>query len=169
VGASGKRSERSGNCLQGGDSVPGDKLTKSDIREGLPESLRPFILVESAELPLEMKPVVEAFWEATELLEGVIAWKQTINVLFGAPPFNVTVPNGVFKFTPQKDALAAYIEGMIFIDCVALMKLTRPAQVVAHLEELVHVAMRVVDEEAVKRVVTALYDGAEYKDGSYVV
>jgi len=145
------------------------KITAADIQQGLPTPIRAFLLVDSAELPESMRPIVKAFWEAAQLIQDTARVEQSVNVIFSTAPFSLNISTGKLVYTPREDVINAYVNNVIFLDCNKLAKVPYEFMVVAILEELVHVVMRVKDEDTASTIVDILYSGIEYTDGKFVL
>jgi hypothetical protein len=137
--------------------------TAADLTEGLPESLRPYLLVDSAELPPAVfANVAPPFWTAAALIAPVVRTKLQVNVVLATAPFRVNITNGELRFTPAETTVHACVNNIIFIEGNLLMNYTFPFQVTSILEELVHVFLNIDDEVLVKHVVALLYKDIHY-------
>ena len=130
------------------------------LSQALPATLRPFIRIDSAELPPGMlESVAASFGEAGRLLAGVIRPDRTCNVVVGKRPFVLNLGNGHVVFTPFDHVVQAHVNDIVFIDAERLVSYPPAFRVAMVLEEFVHVLMGVEDETFVMTVVAALYPG----------
>lgn len=102
-------------------------FTADDLAAGLPKSLRPYVLVDSAPLPHEVyTKVSKAFWTASKAIAPVVRVPSVANIIFATAPFRVSIANGELRYTPSESVVHACINNMIFIEVGLLMGYSFP-------------------------------------------
>lgn len=143
-------------------------ISASEIQNGLPEPIRPFLSVEAVPLPESFRPLVEALWKAAEKIAATVRLRKRVIVVISASPWNVEFPSvGRLTLTPLGDAIHLTVEDIIFIDANKMQSYDSAYKQVSILEELVHAFMNVSDEQLVKQIVCELYKEFEFTGGQY--
>jgi hypothetical protein len=132
------------------------------------EPLRPFIRIDSADLPSGiLEAVAESVAEASRRLAAVLRPDRTCNVVVGKRPFHLNLANGQLDFTPLDEVVQAHVNNIVFVDAERLVTYPPVFRVAMMLEEFVHVFMAVDDETFVMSVVAALYPEIAVVGGQY--
>lgn len=142
-------------------------ITTSEIQAGIAEQYRCYFLVSAAELPRDCLSVIESFWEAVRVFAPAARLSAPVHVIIATRPFRIKLSSGVLQYEPCDETINAAIEHFVFLDVAKLAALAKPLQVACILEELVHAAMHVSDENLVSLIVTHLYRGVVLVDGRY--
>ncbi len=145
-----------------------DPITAAELSAGIPDSVRPFILVDSLALPRSMASIATAFWEAISLLSRSVSIERVVHIQFATSPFTWDMGNVELSITTKGDVINATVKSIIVIDCNKMAALPHEMQVVCVLEEFVHAVMHVKDEGAARQIVAVLYGGVTIRGGKYV-
>src|SRR5437016_2395215 len=142
-------------------------LTESHIVKGIPETLRPFLIIlVVSPIPEKYALTIKAFWAALPpLAKAVQTWKQAF-IYFGESPFIDESSRGDrVHFTLSEQPVATCWHDTVWIDVKRLNSHLFDFRVAAVLEELCHVFLNIKDETLVKRVVCHLYNRVRYHNG----
>lgn len=144
-------------------------LGSTELLEGVPEALRPFLDVMSAPLPPSFEPIVRAFWTATEAIEPAVRIRMHIAVVFSTAPFSIDLANCELRVTPKDGVINLAVANIAFIDCNKIRNLPFPLIVASILEELVHIWLNVKDESLTGKIVAFLYPAVSSDDDIFRV
>ena len=128
----------------------------------------PFFLINSSNLNIGFKPVINSFLEAIELFAPNINFNKTVQIIIGSSVFDVRLSNSTLKLEVKPEVVNLYVESMIFIDVCKMLNYGREQQIVAVLEEFVHAFMNVKNEELAAKIVCDIYGKASYCNGHYL-
>ncbi len=151
----------------GGESISKPILAE-DLSTGVPDTVRPFVLIDSPALPESCEPIARAFWTAIRAIEPALRVPRQINVVFATSPFTLNMPTGELRYTPKPEVINALVNDIVFIDCNKLIGRPFPILVACILEEFVHAWLNIKDEGLTSLVVTQLYTGVRLFEGKYV-
>lgn len=145
-----------------------EPISVIEIQAGLPEEIRPFLIVEAAPLPQSFRPLVEALWRASARIAPVIRLRKRVILAISGSPWNIDFPGlGTLTVTPKGEVIHLTVEDLIFLDANKMQGYDPSYQEVSILEELVHAFMNVSDEDLVKEIVCQLYRDFEFTGGQY--
>jgi hypothetical protein len=146
------------------------RIQAQDIVNGLSPLMQNFLAIESQTFPARLQPMMQAFWEATRLIEASTRIRKKVFAVFSISPFNINLPLGAqLSLVIPPDIVSIHVEDTIYYDCRRIDQYEYRLQVAIFLEELVHVFMNVSDEDLVKEIVTYLYSGVQLQNGRYTV
>ena len=145
-------------------------ISIQQIKESIPESLRPFIRISQSSLSPACLPVICALSEASKIIENIMFTPKCVDLIFGSTNFTVNMAtSGKFIYTISGDVINAYFKDMIFIDCDKMLKYPPQIQIVCILEEFVHAFLNVANENLAIGIVALLYDKVKIENGQYFV
>lgn len=141
------------------------------VNKGIPSNLQPFYLVMMLPQSSEIYPAIQALWEAIHRIHPVLRNPTQIKIILSKSPFNIALNSGTLIYEPLQETVNSCIENLVFIDLEKTLSYQElEIQVICILEELVHVAMNVSDEQLVKHIVALLYPGVIVNsNGNYEV
>jgi hypothetical protein len=146
------------------------------IRSKIPASLNRYLDIETADIPTEMMPTIEAFWTATKLIAPKILglFRRGVTIVLSTPPYRRPTGVGTLSFVPSSsETIAVAFENMVLLDLNMLSGISDPElRVASILEEFVHCFMSVSDERLVGQIVALIYPLVTYDahhDGKYRV
>lgn len=117
----------------------------------------------------EVKPVLEAFWEACRLFFPTVRIGGSHRqVVLGVAPFQLDLPHGSLKWEPNSNVYHIALETFIFIYAQKLLSVASNLRVACVLEEFVHSYMSVSDEDLTSKIVAAIYPGVRWEGGRYI-
>lgn len=148
-------------------------LTPEHVLSGIPERWRRKVTIRLPDdLSMDAMPLIEAMWLSFRRIDPIINLDTLPELSFGigVSPFRVH-SEGVLRMDValEEGTICAYSGMSIFIDLLRLAKLPEIMWPIGFLEEIVHVVMRVSDEDMAKRIVTILYPEIGYIDGRYSI
>ena len=144
-------------------------ITVTEIMDGFPSELRPFLLVEVCPLTRSFFSIIRALWEAAKIIQPTIRVLRQVNIIISVSPFGLNLLGGQLLYTTKPEVINACFNDLIFLDCNKMIHHPFEIQVTCILEELVHTFYNVSDEKLTTQIVALLLPAVEVKDGKYFV
>lgn len=142
-------------------------ISDQEIYAEIPLEWRFFVAIYPKVLRSAM-PVVRSLHSAISIIASISKPTKKCVVIIGRSPFQVDVGIGDLQFTSAARTVNGYVENLIFIDVEKTSALAESVRVATILEEFVHVLMNISDEDAVSRVVAAIYPGIIWDGTNYL-
>ena len=146
--------------------MPGEQyISDEEVQALIPESLRKHFAIQGLRIPVELRQYLESVTLSLKCIEGKLDFDQlpTIGiVLNNGKHFELSCVPMILEARLRPATMHAQFKNMCLIDVAQLTTCKKALQVCCILEEIVHAAMHVSDEDLVGQIVCLLYPHAVY-------